>query len=1271
MAKADKQDAAQAPGSARRRFLRWRDRTPAAGPGIPILDIEGIGATFTLKLKNKGIDDSEQLVAADAEALAKKTGIPAARIRNWQDMAELIRLKGVGPQFAEVLVRCGINSIYELAQQKAEPLASKVQAHLDSLGQNVVGVPITAKLTAKWIKAAQRLKPHHADPGSAALAKEMGARRSEDRDDEDRPAEAVDDKELAVDAQHEAERGFMHRFARKTKASIEVDVTKGTNAKSGGQSRFFRRRKPQDQQEVPAAQPASATPALRPAKEAASSTTVPSAPAPGMQTVQCAQCNHVFAAPADAAEAACPRCKSLLGLAGQTPAAAENRKQAAGAAKQEKKAAARLLKQQKQEADDAQRAAAKAEAAESAPPAKAKSDASNLAGGLLRFGRGTKKDKPAETVASEVDEGAKAGLLARLRRKQRAGDVATEPEPTNGKKVNEAKPTATATTSRRSGLLGFGRKVEPGAVYDSTGEQPGPHFKLPAFARFGRQTEITHDPAPAKPTKQIAAAKSSKSGPISAAATPRRLLSFGKKTETVASPATEKAGRLRLPFGRKSEVHDEAPQLEAAKKGKEAKGTKAEASPNPSVPRRLLPFGKKKEVLAGADSAATDKQAAAAKRLAEKQARKLAKQAAKQARNEAKAKAKAAKGADKEKAAAKAKDAKPETTGKPAKAGKPKTDDPRAVAKAEKQERKMAERREREMARRREREAKLAGNSTSIWEQAISHPISSPYEGSVWEQSQDSRHDDWKGKKEKAARKEASHEKVRLIDGRSPFARLDADKHVHDAPRLPDGRSPFTKLPEDEHPGHPKPRLPDGRSPFEVLPEDKHTAKAKPRLPGDVSPFTKLPEDERGEEGRVYAFGHRPGREYTTPGGFHVVEALVPVAAPPTEELRADVRSLRREEKERRGEQHKAAEEKRKADATAAKEAAKRSKRGAEAPRKPAAESATKSKLALLGRFGRKRTTEEPPAPTTPSQAAKVSKPAPPPVVPAGPDESVKAGLLARLRRKQDAQPPGAPTMSRRERKQQHKDAMKVAKQEKLAAKQALKGKAVIGKKSPADAGTAPKIGLLGRFGKKAKPLAESVAASTLPPRRGAKGRDAPVEVVEADEGVKAGLLGRLRRKKVEAPVPAGSDASVSKRAAKKQERQAAHAAKQKAKEDAAAAKKTAKQDAAAAKQRAKEEAASAKLAAKQAKPEAAPEPEVIVVKDGTKYREKGPPRRPCASAERSQLRKGLLWRFKARTIRSPRQAGPRVLPEPAVPVRNITESQKDLPFCSGVGKFK
>ncbi len=97
-----------------------------------ISTIEGIGPAFQEKLEGAGIATVEALLEAGASdsaraALAEATGIPQKRIDTWVGMADLFRVKGIGSQFAELLVRSGIGSVSELAGADATALRATLE----------------------------------------------------------------------------------------------------------------------------------------------------------------------------------------------------------------------------------------------------------------------------------------------------------------------------------------------------------------------------------------------------------------------------------------------------------------------------------------------------------------------------------------------------------------------------------------------------------------------------------------------------------------------------------------------------------------------------------------------------------------------------------------------------------------------------------------------------------------------------------------------------------------------------------------------------------------------------------------------------------------------------------------------------------------------------------------------------------------------------------------------------------------------------------------
>lgn len=132
-------------------------QTVASGPSIPIIDLEGVGPKYEKILAKEGITESHQLLDADLDALAKKTDINLKRLTSWRNMSELLAVKGIGPQFSEVLERSGIHSVKELAAAKPKELHEQINTYLDSLDQTVVGVKIGPARVKGWITNARKL----------------------------------------------------------------------------------------------------------------------------------------------------------------------------------------------------------------------------------------------------------------------------------------------------------------------------------------------------------------------------------------------------------------------------------------------------------------------------------------------------------------------------------------------------------------------------------------------------------------------------------------------------------------------------------------------------------------------------------------------------------------------------------------------------------------------------------------------------------------------------------------------------------------------------------------------------------------------------------------------------------------------------------------------------------------------------------------------------------------------------------------------------------
>lgn len=115
-----------------------------------VIDIEGVGAAYAEKLTAAGVVTTAQYLAkcttpAGRKALAEETGISDKLILKWANHADLFRVKGVGPQFAELLEAAGVDTVKELSHRKAENLAAKM-AEVNAEKKLVRRVPVVSEV---------------------------------------------------------------------------------------------------------------------------------------------------------------------------------------------------------------------------------------------------------------------------------------------------------------------------------------------------------------------------------------------------------------------------------------------------------------------------------------------------------------------------------------------------------------------------------------------------------------------------------------------------------------------------------------------------------------------------------------------------------------------------------------------------------------------------------------------------------------------------------------------------------------------------------------------------------------------------------------------------------------------------------------------------------------------------------------------------------------------------------------------------------------------
>jgi predicted flap endonuclease-1-like 5' DNA nuclease len=128
---------------------------------MKIQDVEGIGPTFADKLNAAGVQTTDDLldrgaIAAGRDRLSEETGISERLLLEWVNHADLMRIDGVGSEYADLLEAAGVDSCAELARRNAANLATTFQ-ELDAARPNTVRqVPSEATIQG-WIDQADKL----------------------------------------------------------------------------------------------------------------------------------------------------------------------------------------------------------------------------------------------------------------------------------------------------------------------------------------------------------------------------------------------------------------------------------------------------------------------------------------------------------------------------------------------------------------------------------------------------------------------------------------------------------------------------------------------------------------------------------------------------------------------------------------------------------------------------------------------------------------------------------------------------------------------------------------------------------------------------------------------------------------------------------------------------------------------------------------------------------------------------------------------------------
>ena len=126
-----------------------------------ILDLHCLKSADKNKLIAFGISSTARLllIAADRggrELVAAETGIDEARLLETVHLADLMRVNGIGAEYAALLGQAGVRTLKQLARRSPDRLFTDLQA-LNAQARQVRRMPASQDI-ATWVEAAGGLE---------------------------------------------------------------------------------------------------------------------------------------------------------------------------------------------------------------------------------------------------------------------------------------------------------------------------------------------------------------------------------------------------------------------------------------------------------------------------------------------------------------------------------------------------------------------------------------------------------------------------------------------------------------------------------------------------------------------------------------------------------------------------------------------------------------------------------------------------------------------------------------------------------------------------------------------------------------------------------------------------------------------------------------------------------------------------------------------------------------------------------------------------------
>ncbi len=124
--------------------------------------IRAIGQRDATKLRKGRVRTTEALLEQASSRrgradVASRTGIATTDLLKWAQQADLMRVKGVGAEYADLLAATGVDTIKALRRRNAQNLMASL-TQINSKRRRVQRLP-TVEMIQGWIDAANDLEP--------------------------------------------------------------------------------------------------------------------------------------------------------------------------------------------------------------------------------------------------------------------------------------------------------------------------------------------------------------------------------------------------------------------------------------------------------------------------------------------------------------------------------------------------------------------------------------------------------------------------------------------------------------------------------------------------------------------------------------------------------------------------------------------------------------------------------------------------------------------------------------------------------------------------------------------------------------------------------------------------------------------------------------------------------------------------------------------------------------------------------------------------------